>query len=60
MYCSYLYNVDDIKYCKNTCIVGICTNDEDVEDCKKYLYLIQDDQAHQHPRVEAYGEKEDD
>ena len=26
----------------------------------KYLYLIQDDQAHQRPRVEAYAQKEDD
>ena len=59
----------DVKDCKNTCIVVICTNVGDVEDCKKYMYcsylhkcprhrrylkcmyLFQDDQAHQHPRV---------
>ena len=42
------------------CIVVICTNVEDVKDSKKYLYLIQDDQAHQRPRVEVYAQKEDD
>ena len=50
----------NVKDCKNTCIVLICTDVKDVEDCKKYWYLIQDDQAHQCPRVEVYDEKEDD
>ena len=26
----------------------------------KYLYLIQDDQAHQCPRVEVYAQEKDD
>ena len=28
----------DVKDCKNTCIVVICTNVGDVKDCKKYMY----------------------
>ena len=64
-------DVKDCKNTCIVVIVVICANVGDVKDCKKYMYCsylhkcrrylkcmysFKDDQAHQHPRVEAYEE----